>query len=227
MSVIAALISTRDGTVASDGRQFTSVWLHNNVPSEPPGIATDDFDKTFSLDGGKIVGAFCGLVKFSGATIAEHIRDITNGCFSKGATFGQVVERVEQQLTSRLNEINCSEVIPSYRNVDLVLAGGVQLARREMRIAAMRFCWLSDGVSPTKEIVAADKNNRFYVYGEDLAAGTAAKTFKDSQVSDRDADFLMRLTTEAVTAGIMNCGIDKNGIHPACGGRVFIRRTWY
>jgi hypothetical protein len=225
MSVIAALISTRDGIVASDGRQFTSVCLVNDLPTEPPGIATDEFDKTFSLDGGKVVGAFCGLLQFSRATIAQHIRDITNGCFSNGTTFAQIVERVEQELTQRLNQIDDAEVIPSCRKVDLLLVGGVQFARRDMRIAAIRFCWLPVGLSPTKEIVSAGKANQYYVFGEDLACAAATKTFANNYAPNRDATFLIKLARQAVSAGIRNCAIQQHGIHPACGGRIFAIRT--
>lgn len=227
MSVIAALISTRDGAIASDGRRFSSVHFVNGVPSEPPSIASDDFNKTFSLAGGKVVGAFCGLLEFSGATVAEHVRDITDSSFSSGATFMHIVDLVEQQLTDRLNQVDDGEVILSCRNVDLLLVGGAQLTRNDMRVAGMRFCAKPDGVAPTRDVVSAATANRHYVYGEDLARAAAAKTFDDNHVPSRDPAFLMKLVSTAINAGIQNCGIKKPGGLRACGGKVFTARTWY
>ena len=227
MSVIAALISTRDGAIASDGRRFNSVHLVNGVPVEPISVASDDFDKTFSLAGGKMVGAFCGLLEFSGSTIAEHIRDITDGSLPSGAKFMQIIDLVEQQLTARLNQVDDGEVIPSCRNVDLLLVGGTQLTRGDMRIAGMRFCAKPDGVVPTRDVVSAGKANRYYVYGEDLARAAATKIFDDNHVASKDPASLMKLVREAISAGIQNCGVKPHGTHRACGGRVFTARTWY
>lgn len=227
MSVIAAFISTRDGTVASDGRRFKSVVLVNGVPTEPPSITADDFDKTFSLGDGKVVGAFCGLLEFSGATVPEHIRDITEGSFSGGTTLLQIVDLIEQQLTNRLNQIDDGEVIPPCRNVDLLLVGGAQLSRGDVRIAGIRFCGQPDGVTPARDIVSADKANRYYVYGEDLARAAAARTFDNNHVASSDSGFLMKLVRQAINAGIQNCGVQKHGTHRACGGQIFSARTWY
>ena len=227
MSVIAALISTRDGTIASDGRRFNSVHLVNGVPTEPTSVASDDFDKTFSLADGKMVGAFCGLLEFSGATIAEHIRDITSGSFPSGAAFMQIVELVEQQLTARLNLVDDGEVIPPSRNVDLLLVGGAQLTRGDMKIVGIRFCAKPNGVAPTRDVVSAGKANRYYVYGEDLARAAAAKTFDDNHVASKDSPSLMKLVREAINAGIQNCGVKEHGAHRACGGQVFTAKTWY
>ena len=87
MSVIAALISKRDGVIASDGRKFGSTYLVNGLPSKPLKVESDDFDKTFSLAGGKIIGAFCGLLEFGERTIAEHIQEITRDSFTSERTF--------------------------------------------------------------------------------------------------------------------------------------------
>ena len=98
MSIIAALISSRDGVVASDGRKFSSADVHvesgQTTVSKPAQIESDDFDKTFELGDRKIVGACCGLVSFSGLTVGEHIVEIATPAIVEGAQFPLVVERI-------------------------------------------------------------------------------------------------------------------------------------
>jgi hypothetical protein len=55
MSIIAALASTRDGFVASDGRKFSSAFWDKGVIITPAHIDQDDYDKTFELDRGKVI----------------------------------------------------------------------------------------------------------------------------------------------------------------------------
>jgi len=227
MSVIAALISTRDGVTASDGRRFSPKDLVNGMPSKPLKVESDDFDKTFSLAGGKVIGAFCGLLGFGKRTIAEHIQEITRDSFRSGMTFMEIVELVEQELTARLNQVDDEEVTRLCRNVDLLLVGGAQLTRNKMRIAGVRFCAKPDRVTPSRDVVSAPKANQYYVYGEDLARIAAAKTFEGNHVPGRDVSFLTRLVRHAIDVGIQNCGIKEPGGLRACGGRVFTARTWY
>jgi hypothetical protein len=227
MSVIAALISTRDGIVASDGRQFASVYLINGIPIAPPNILSNNYDKTFSLGGRKVVGAFCGLLEFSGATVAEHIRDIADSAVSGGTSLIQIVDLIERELAGRLNRADPNEVIPTNRNIDLLLVGGLQLSRAQMRIVAIRFICLANGVTPSREILSADNRNRFYVFGEDLARTAASKSLYDIHVAGRDPKFLMEITREAINEGILKCGIKEHAVHHACGGNIFSLRTWY
>jgi hypothetical protein len=223
MSVIAALISTRDGVTASDGRRFEAV-----VPPRPPSVESDDFDKTFSLAEGKVIGAFCGLLEFSGATVAEHIRDITASIVTKGTSFLEVVSLVQRELTARLNRVDDLEVMPAYRSVDLLLVGGVNLTRKDMRIAGVRFRATQDGVvADPSDVVSAGEGNRYYVYGEDLARAAAKKVFDDDHVASKASDQLLKLVSKAVDAGIQGCGVKAGGAHRACGGQIFTERTWY
>ncbi|MFX1555031.1 MAG: hypothetical protein ACFFBV_13985 [Promethearchaeota archaeon] len=225
MSVIAALISKRDGVTASDGRKFSSTHLVNGMASKPLKVESDDFDKTFSLAGGKVIGAFCGLLEFGERTIAEHIQEITRDSFSSGKTFMQIVELVEQELTVRLNQVDDGEVTRLCRNVDLLLVGGVHLTRHKMRIAGVRFCAKLDGVTTTRDVVSAAKANQYYVYGEDLARIAATKTFDSNRAPNKDVSFLTKLVKDAIEVGIRNCGIREPGGLRACGGRVFTTRA--
>ena len=87
MSVIVAMISNRDGAIASDGRLFGPARIENGQVTDPATVESDSFDKTFAIAGGKIVGAFCGLMSFSGRTVAEHVDEIVRPyTFPRGGT---------------------------------------------------------------------------------------------------------------------------------------------
>ena len=66
MSIIVAVVSNKCGVVASDGRRFNSgrIDIVTKAVIDPVTIATDAFDKTFELYGGKLIGTFCGLLEF-------------------------------------------------------------------------------------------------------------------------------------------------------------------
>jgi hypothetical protein len=61
MSVIVALISERNGVVATDGRLFKPARFDHGRLTDPATIDSDAFDKTFVLAGGKVIGAFSGF----------------------------------------------------------------------------------------------------------------------------------------------------------------------
>jgi len=227
MSVIAAFISSRDGVTASDGRKLGSIDLANGVPSKPYEVESDDFEKTFSLAGGKVIGAFCGLLEFGKRTIAEHIQEITRDSFSSGRTFMQIVDLVQQELTARLNQVDDGEVTRLCRNVDLLIVGGAQLTRKKMRIAGVRFCAKPDGVTTTRNVVSAPRYKQYYVYGEDLACRAAIRTFEADRSPDCSISFLRKMVKGAISAGIQNCGIKEPGGVRACGGKVFTTWTQY
>jgi len=227
MSIILALMSARDGIVACDGRRFHSVHLVNGVASEPASVSTDTFNKTFSLNGGNVVGAFCGLLEFSGATVAEHISDITSDMFSGRTTFLSIVDRIEEQLRHRLNEIDSAEVIPPCRKVDLLLVGGASLTRADITIASIRFGAARDGVTTSRDVMLAGRANRHCAYGDDQAATAAAAALNANRASNKDATFLLKLARRAIKSGIRNCGTPPHGMARACGGQVFTARTRY
>ena len=231
MSIILALTSGWNGVVASDGRRFHPVHLVNGEPIDPASVSTDKFNKTFSLNEGTVVGAFCGLLEFSGATVAEHIRDITSDMFSAGGILLSLVDRIEEQLGNRLKEIDTGEVIPSCRNVDLLLVGGANMTRADVIIAALRFSGGDDGVKSKRQVVPDEGANRYYLYGDDQAVAIAKRGLDRDlfaiRARKKDAKVLLRLARRAIKSGIRNCGTYPHGTERACGGEIFTARTWY
>ena len=177
MSVIVALVSKLDGVAASDGRTFGSVHLVNGVAEGQAGVSSDEFDKTFSLDNGRVIGAYCGLMSFSGATVAEHIIHMVGTIPQVGMDFSSIVEQVKEGMTAMLNGIDDCEVIRSCRGIDLLLVAGRRLTRRRHAIASIRFLPVDGVVTTEVDLVEADSSQplRYYVYGEEQARPAAVK----------------------------------------------------
>jgi hypothetical protein len=226
MSIIVALISTRDGVVASDGRHFGSASLENGKIVQPAIVTSAEFDKTFSLDSGKLIGAFAGLMSFSGKNIGQHIAEIiANSVDGKDCSI--ITVTIEQEMKRRLARINDREVSFDQRKLDILLVVGENLTRRQLKIASLRFIPDNGIVSSQKEIVSAEQFNRYYVHGEDKAKVAATRIFKQNSAPNRDPKFLRSLAIRAVEAGIRAAGSHSYGSERACGGKVFTKSTAY
>jgi hypothetical protein len=223
MSIIAAVISTRNGIVASDGRIFGPVHIENGKPVGLAQIKSDAFDKTFSLTDGRVIGAFCGLMEFSGQTSSEHIREIVAN--SPDVTLASLVTKVRNELEIRLAGIPQQEVIFTSRNIDLLLLGTNQCKRPEMQIVAISFFPQNDKILSKIETLPAGKTNRYYVYGEDRAKQAASHVFNKNQAPNKDATFLRKLTTQAIQIGIKTAGPHQHGTERSCGGNIFFQLT--
>lgn len=227
MSVIVALISNRDGVVASDGRLFGSALLDNGRVTQPASIASDEFDKTFSLDRGKLIGAFSGLMRFSGKTISEHVSEVAVPLLCRPVDLQALTKEIEKEIKQRLAHIDDQEVIFPCRKLDMLLVAGMNLSRSEMRIVSIRFCPKDNVMTSETDTIAADRANRYYVRGEDHAAAAAGRLLADNHAPNRDAAFLKKLATQAVQSGIRAAGTHPHGSDPACGGKIFVKGTLY
>jgi len=227
MSVIVALISNRDGAVASDGRLFGPARLDNGRVTRPATIESNAFDKTFALAGGKVIGAFSGLMRFSGNTISKHVSEIATLLLSRECGLQSLAAGLEAEIRNRLAQIDDQEVIFPCRKLDVLLVAGDNLTRSNMRIVSIRFSPKENAIASETETVAADRRNRYYVRGEDKAAAAAARLLADNRAPNKDPAFLKRLTTQAVQIGIRAAGIHPHGTDPACGGDIFTKHTWY
>jgi len=130
MSVLVAVISQDHGVVASDGRRFGSAVVNfaSGELNRPAEVETDDFDKTFAVRGGQIVGAGCGVLEFSGRTVGQHIDEIVGAAASK-ESFLEIVERIAAGMLVRLNAIEESEISSQARILDLILVGRDYVSR--------------------------------------------------------------------------------------------------
>jgi len=233
MSVILALVSGRDAVIASDGREFGPAQLDRATGQvlRRAQVAGGDFDKTFVLFGGKVVGAFAGLTRFSGKTVGEHIAEIVGEGRATPPSLADVDEAVREELIARLSSVSPDEVLPDCRKVDVLLAGGAQLTRRHFQIARLRFAPHQGGLGV---LCQADRvahrpgdTMRYAMFGDDSASAAGAQLVEANQSRKTDREFMLGLAMRAIKAGIAACGIHPNGDAPACGGRVFLKQSWY
>jgi hypothetical protein len=227
MSVIVALISNRDGVVVSDGRLFGSALLDNGRVTQPASIESDEFDKTFSLGRGKLIGAFSGLMRFSGKTVSEHVSEVAVPLLCRPVDLQTLTKEIEKEITQRLAHIDDREVIFPCRRLDMLLVAGMNLSRSEIRIVSIRFYPKDNVMTWETDTVAADRANRYCVRGEDHAAAAADRLLANNHAPNRDAAFLKKLATKAVQSGIRAAGTHPHGSDPACGKKIFVRGTLY
>jgi hypothetical protein len=227
MSIIVALISKQDGAVASDGRLFGSARISNGTLTSPATIESDTFDKTFTLVGGKIIGALSGLMSFSGNTVSNHISEIVTPLIYNECDFYSLAGKLELDLKKRLTQIDDQEVIFHCRKLDVLLVGSADLTRSNMCIISIRIFPQQNIIMSERERVEAGDQKRFYVRGEDKAVSAAVRLFAKDKAPNKDPAFLKRLATNAIRIGIRAAGNHPYGTAPACGGSIFTKHTWY
>jgi hypothetical protein len=228
VSIIVALASARDGIVGSDGRRFSSAIWERGVVTVPPRIERDDFDKTFALNNGRVVGAFCGLLEFGGLTVGNHVQHIVEPLLLGDPDLRTLTNAVRSGLSTRLRNINDQEVVFDSRKLDLILVGGRNLSRAEMCIVAFRFSPSNGRIESTMKEALPDKSRkRYYVLGDDEAGSAASKFFENDRSPSLDARVLEHLVRTSIARGIESSGKGPNGQDPACGGTIFTKRTCY
>jgi hypothetical protein len=119
MSVIFSMLSKTSGVVASDSICFP-----------PSGGVTFDCDKTFWLNDYPIVGAYCGLLEFSGLSVPEHISAIL-----ESKSFGnlkQIIDFIQQKLCDRLSKSGYCD-----SKVEILLVGRDFISRGQLAIGAI------------------------------------------------------------------------------------------
>jgi hypothetical protein len=226
MSVIVALISTLDGVVASDGRIFGTARLEGGRVVTPALVESEAFDKTFVLAGGKLVGAFAGLMRFSGKTVAEHVAEAADALAVQESSLDAFVSHLASEISTRLEAVDANEVTPASRKLDMLLVAGAHFTRADMRIVSLSLRPQADRIVAETNTVWADRRrNQYYVHGEDRARAAAVMTLDSNRAPNRDVPFLKKLSLRAVQAGIAAAGVNPHGTERACGGQTFWRHT--
>jgi hypothetical protein len=175
-----------------------------------------------------MVGAFCGLLEFGGLTVGNHVQRIVEPLLLGDPDLSTLTDAVRGELSERLRNINDQEVAFDFRKVDLILVGGRNLSRANMRIVAFRFFPSNGRIESAIEEVLPDKrSNKYYLFGDDQAQGGARKFFENDRSPSRDARVLQHLVRTSIARGIESSGKGPNGQDPACGGTIFIKRTWH
>ncbi len=231
MTVIVALISKKDGFVASDGRIFSPVYIQDGKTVGTAQISNDYFNKTFCLYNGKIVGCFAGIMKFSEKTISEHVSEIENS--SLFSDIGSFKDELKGEMLNRLTAISCQEIIFCRRKLNVVLVGGKNLKRSDMRIISLEFYPDGKQIGCREKVVKSEDipSNQlgFYTQGDAKAISKVKELISHNGTGITTANRLEEFIKTLVKEGIMAADYhpDGNGTDCSCGGKLFQRRTWY
>jgi hypothetical protein len=216
MSIIAAFVSGQGAIVASDGRMFTSARFDGGKIVEQPKIGRDDFDKTFNFNN-NIIGAYCGLLSFSGLTTSTHITEILSGIKEPSGDFENIIRTLGENFRNRLLSIPSNEVLFKFRHVDAIFVGRV--SKKAMEAIKMRFIPNHSDIC-IENIPSIIKNdNRYFLFGNDTAQKGAINIFANNKAQNHDLSFLSKLIMKAIKAGITSSS--KFNQEKECGGTIF------
>lgn len=224
MSIIIAIISCHNGIVASDGRIFESVKMIDKIPIVSPGIKSEQFDKTFSIIDGEFIGAFAGLMSFSGKPISEHVNEIISDAPLFDMRLSEVADLIGNKITDRLCRISDDDVIFENRKVDILLVGREGTGKRNVAIKVVRIYPKNNKLIFEEELIPSQKsNNTFKIFGNDEASKAAVIIMRRNSAPNKDNEFLKRLGKQAIRAGIRGSSVIPHGSEKACGGITYCR----
>jgi hypothetical protein len=223
MSIIIALISTRCGVVASDGRRFSSAVPDKGIPAE---VELDNFDKTFSLLEGKVIGAFAGLLEFSGRTIREHIVETASAWSDSSEDYESLVQKIKRDMQEKLFKIRDDEVGFIYRTLDMLLVAGDRVAGNNPKLFAIRFeprngLIIADG---PETVESSPRHIGQRIRGVPEARDGAEKALSLKRNKKIDIEYLEALVRRGIKSGIFSAKSHPYGTEQACGGSIFIQR---
>lgn len=233
MSIIIALASSQDGVVGSDGRMFGPARFDGGRVVKLAQIDKEDFKKTFSLYDGQVIGAFAGLMQFSGMTVAEHMSNILLQKAEEPDSLSNVVRLLKVEYQSRLAKIDEKGVSFKYRESDILLVGRKDLRRKNLRIIQLRFHPDNSGTEIICEETAQDRKHlgkdviSWSMFGDESAQKAARKLIDLLTRREWNLKLLEDLARDAILAGIAKSGLHPFGEERACGGEVFVEHCSY
>ncbi len=210
MSVIFAVLSKTCGVVASDSICFPSA-----------GGVTFDSDKTFRLSNYPIIGAYCGLLEFSGLHIPEHVDEIL-----KGKSFGnmrQLVDAIQREICLRVSKSGYCD-----SKIEILLVGRDLISGGHLTIGTIEIFHKYNG-TPIHTTKIFKKAGAYAHSGDDTARSEIVKQIVPNIkiIKSMNKASLKVAIKQAMESGIANCG--KSPIDPsqrACGGEVNLLTVW-
>ena len=224
MSLILALITSRDGIVASDGRRFGNAVFDKGTLVTPAPIESEEFDKTFSLDGGEVVGAFAGLMGFSGKDISQHVDESLQSLLAEKKDFLAIANELSDAIKSKLTNIDQQEVVFDCRKLDVLMVSGKWAPKGRLELAKLHFSPNNGAILSSSEVISPGGQPWHSLYGDDHATAAAHRLLSSNRARNKDAFFLRTLALRAMNVGVNACGAQPYGPEPACGGKFFAKQ---
>jgi hypothetical protein len=198
MSIITGFVSKNCGLVASDGRIMTPLEFQNGVPINQRQIADDHFNKTFSIDGGYIIGAWAGLMKFGDKKISEHLEEILENDCQEIDLMDETINTLIRELQIRLNNIPAGDIRFEFRKVDLIFIASPSGSSNDLQIYTAKISpnLFNNALLIERKILKPDKKKDLHwqTFGDD-AAQNAIKHFlqQETEKTQRKKNALTHL----------------------------------
>jgi len=214
------MISKKGGVVCSDGRKFSSIPIkEDDTSDEKATIASDNYDKTFNIQN-KLIGAYCGLLSFSSHNVQEHISDLVKDQLH--VNHEEIIAIIENGLRDKLLQISHDEIRFKSRKIDLLLVG--RKDKKRMQISALCFIPQENTIICKKETIITDSDNRYYTFGDDNAQKSTKNILNQNKAPNHDNTYLIKLSKNAIKAGINYSGCHPYSDEQSCGGNIFYRQ---
>ena len=228
MSIIIGFVTKKWGIISSDGRQFGSARFENGRLVEKAKIINESFDKTFSLQEGKIITGSAGLTTFQGKRISEHLEEIIQEVWEEHNQLSKIMQKITDSFKTRLANIDNNEVLFEHRKVDVIL---ILSAESGLTIYAIRFYpnQINQDIQFEMEIIPSQKKEPGIVYwklfGDDSAQASSIRYFDRvlRKTKNREIAFLEATIRKSISSGINKAGVHPYGDDPSCGGQIFTK----
>ena len=229
MSIIISMITDKCGITASDGRVTSSAVFQNGQVITKAVPINENFEKTFSLDNGKLIGTWAGIMTFAGKTIPEHLAEI----FSIDCPQLPNLENTLSCLISTLKDRfrNNTEILFEFRKIDLIIVATDTGRIQDLRTYTFRLKPNdnNDQIIIEHEIIPNEKKQPNIVYwkifGDDSSRPFVDEFLRESieKSPNVHVDTLVSIAYKAIRLGIKYSGKHSYGDDKTCGGKPFVR----
>lgn len=230
MSLIIGAITKNFGIIASDGRQFGCAKFKNDQLMEKAIIVNNEFNKTFSLLNGKIIGASAGTTSFEQKNISGHLEEIINEIDKKFFDLDEFIDAIMESFRIKLKNIRNTEILFKHRKIDMIL---IWKDKHEFFMHDIRF-FSNDACNdiicqPKKISPFHDRltNNKFsyQLFGDDEAQKEATSVIKawSNTLNTANKNLFKFYVEKALNAGIKKAAKHPFGDEQSCGGKIFVK----
>lgn len=231
MTIIIGFVTKSSAVVASDGRISSGAYYEGEILQRKSEVISDEFDKTFSLKNGTLIGAVSGIMSFQEKKTSEHIASLVEEYDSVPYSLDELAEYVCEGIKTGLLKVSNDEILFRYRSIDLILVGSISDSKSTYQIKSCRLKpndtntsidYNIDTIDPAK-----DDLTHWQIFGDDTSQ-VIVNTFLKNEIrllKKHDKKNLRSISYKAIRLGITNSTINKSGDHQTCGGKVFVTNT--
>jgi len=229
MSIIIGLIRDNFGLVASDGRIFPPVDYENGKPKALVMPRDDNSDKTFSLNEGKVIGAYCGNMEFLGKSISEHLTEIYATECNGTTLWSERLSNLYLHLKTRLESPDC-EILFQFRGLNLILISSETGKSKDLKIYWAAFKPVNNKIIIDQNILpsSAKITGTYYwkIFGDDNSQPFVNKYLYES--TKLPSPFVTKRLLESKLRNSISTGIEHSlppvfSTEKSCGGTTFTR----